>query len=285
MTYITDYEIRQTYEATMNQTTRLTSDAAAEEVRDLKLSFDPMGRVFEPGMNVGVLVPGPHPFGNEQHLRLYTIMDLTQQDGMVEISICVRRCLYIDEISGESYRGIASNFLCNCIPGDTVILTGPYGNPFTLPEEPDCNLLMIALGTGIAPFKAMVRDIYQSGREWQGKVRLFYGARSGLEMIYMNDERNDFAQYYDQQTFQAFQAVSPRPHLDDPIALDQSLKANREEVWAMLNDPDTYVYVAGLTLMRGMLEETFTTLAESPRKWARKLAEMSAGGRWQELLY
>jgi len=285
MTYITEYEVRQTFVATLSRTSRLTSEVSADEVRDIKLTLDPGTTVFEPGMNIGVLVPGPHPFGNEHHLRLYTIMDMTRENDLLDLSICVRRCSYIDEISGEEYRGIASNFLCDCIPGENVVLTGPYGNPFTLPEDPSANLLMIALGTGIAPFKAMVREIYQTNKQWKGKVRLFYGARSGLEMVYMNDQRNDFAQYYDNQTFKAFQAVSPRPHLNDPVALDQSLKAHTEEVWSMIQDPETHIYVAGLTAMRGMLEESFGDMAESPRKWARKLAELSAGGRWQELLY
>ena len=52
-------------------------------------------------------------------------------------------------------------------------------------------------------------------------MRLFYGAQSGLEMLYMNDKQNDFVNYYDEDTFKAFAAVSPRPHMDDPIPLDE----------------------------------------------------------------
>ena len=44
------------------------------------------------------------------------------------------------------------------------------------------------MGTGIAPFRAFVKHLYRDIGDWRGQVRLFYGARSGLELLYMNDE-------------------------------------------------------------------------------------------------
>ena len=40
-----------------------------------------------------------------------------------------------------------------------------------------------------------MKHLYQDVAEWKGRVWLFHGARSGLEMLYMNDEKDDFAQY------------------------------------------------------------------------------------------
>jgi len=37
--------------------------------------------------------------------------------------------------------------------------------------------------------------------------------------------------------------------------------------------------------MRGELDKAFTEIAGSQQKWARRKAELSAGGRWVELLY
>ena len=77
------------------------------------------------------------------------------------------------------------------------------------------------------------------------KVRLFYGARSGLEMLYMNDENKDLANYYDQATFKAFQAVSPRPHFDEPPAVEAAIEEYASEVLEMLRDDKTHLFIAG----------------------------------------
>jgi ferredoxin--NADP+ reductase len=114
---------------------------------------------------------------------------------------------------------------------------------------------------------------------------LFYGARNGLELLYMNDERDDFAQYYDRETFQAFKALSPRPSWAAPIDWDGALAERGGELWDLLEQPNTYVYVAGLEKMRGELDNAFGEIAGSEEKWARRKAELTAGGRWVELLY
>jgi ferredoxin--NADP+ reductase len=58
-----------------------------------------------------------------------------------------------------------------------------------------------------------------------------------------------------------------------------------EELWKLLGQPNTYVYVAGLEKMRGELDEAFAQIAGSESKWARRSAELRAGGRWVELLW
>jgi sulfite reductase alpha subunit-like flavoprotein len=56
-------------------------------------------------------------------------------------------------------------------------LAGPYSLAFALPEEKDANLLMIGLGTGVAPFRAFVKHTYSELGGWEGKVRLYHGAK------------------------------------------------------------------------------------------------------------
>jgi len=287
MTRLEDYDVEKQYKAKVKESTRITPEESDEEVRDIFLEVDQKDGKFEIGQNIGVLIPGPHEFGHDTHFRLYTIanLDETKKGKKPLLNICVKRVAYIDDYSGERYDGIASNYLCDLRPGDEVTLAGPYGQPFGLPEDKDANLLLIGMGTGIAPFRAMVKRIYREKGGWKGKVRLFYGARSGLEMLYMNDKNGDLKNYYDEETFKAFEAVSPRPHMDDPIALDHTLEQHSKEVWKMILNPDTYVYVAGLEKIRGMLDKAFIKMAGSEEKWERRKAELVAGRRWAELLY
>ena len=106
-----------------------------------------------------------------------------------------------------------------------------------MPEEKDANLILIGTGTGIAPVPR-VRQAPLLGREadWEGNVMALSTApSSGLELLYMNEQNNDLANYYDRETFEAFKALSPRPHWADPIAWDQAITERGEELWNMLS--------------------------------------------------
>jgi ferredoxin--NADP+ reductase len=283
-----DYDTDRRFDASVVSTERITPEASPEEVRELLLEVDRDDFPYAAGQSVGVLAPGSTAFGNEFHFRLYSVADLPERspDGSrPRIKICVRRCSYIDPYSGERYDGVASNYLCDLRPGDSLTLAGPFGLPFEVPDARDANLVLIGTGTGIAPFRAFVKHLYSEVKDWTGRVWLFYGARSGLELLYMNDKSDDFAQYYDEETFEAFRALSPRPNWADPIAWDQAIAERGAELWEMLESPRTYVYVAGLEKMRDELNRVFTDLAGSPVTWERRKAELMAGGRWVELLY
>lgn len=282
-----DYDKDERFRTQVLSSTRITADEAEVEIREIILQVDRSQFDYQPGQSIGVLVPGPHEFGHEHHFRLYTVADTASgsTEDKPRITIVVRRCTYIDEFSGERFDGVASNYLCDLKPGDQAQITGPYGYAFEVPDDKHANLLLIGMGTGIAPFRAFVKHIYKDVGDWSGKVRLFYGAHTGLELVYMNEHRDDFAQYYDEESFEAFKAVSPRPHWADPIAWDYCLEERSEEILEMLSDPGTYVYVAGLEKVRDELDDVFGRIIGSREKWQRRKAELSAGGRWTELLY
>ena len=116
-----------------------------------------------------MLVEGSGDFGKSVHHRLYTVADTPKTEGSPEITIVVRRCNYIDDYSGEEFIGVNSNYLCDRRPGDKVTITGPFGMPFQVPADKNANLLLIGLGTGIAPFRALVKHIYSDVGDWKGK--------------------------------------------------------------------------------------------------------------------
>ena len=213
VTRLEEYDTKPQFEATLVSSERITSEASIAEVRELTLDIQQPDFEFQLGQSVGVLAPGAKEFGQEVHFRLYSVADLPDrgEHGLPRIKIAVRRASYVDKYSGEEYPGVASNYLCDRVPGDRITMSGPYGLAFDVPEEMDANLILIGTGTGIAPFRAFVKHLYREVPAWKGTITLFYGARSGLELLYMNDAKDDFTQYYDQETFHAFKALSPRP--------------------------------------------------------------------------
>ena len=287
VTHLDDYNTEQRFQAMLVSSEKITPEASGIEVRELTLDVQNPDFALELGQNVGVLSPGNKEFGQEHHFRLYSVADLPERgrSGLLRIKIVVRRVSYVDNYSGEEYPGRSSNYLCDLVAGDSITMSGPYGLAFEVPEEMDANLILIGTGTGIAPFRAFVKHIYKNVPAWKGTITLFYGAQSGLELLYMNDERDDFAQYYDDETFRAFKALSPRPAWAAPIDWEGALAKRGEEMWKLLGQPNTYVYVAGLEKMRGELDVAFAQIAGSESKWARRSAELKAGGRWVELLY
>lgn len=284
---LAEYAREPDHRATVIATDRITPAESPDEVRELVLEVDREDLPYQVGQSIGVRAPGRADLGQAEHYRLYSVADLPTvgPDGKPRIRICVRRCTFIDEFSGEEVRGVASNYLCDLRIGDRLTVTGPHGLPFEVPKNPYANLILIGTGTGIAPFRALVKYLYSEGSGFEGKVRLLYGARSGLELLYMNDERDDLVQYYDRETFEAFHALSPRPNWSDPIAWDDAIGARADELLEMLREPDTYVYVAGLEGVRDTLDRVFASLMGGADVWQRRKAELMAGGRWVELLY
>ena len=282
-----EYSKEKKFEATVLATERITPGDTDVEIRELMLEVDRADFNYAAGQSIGVVTPGPHDLSHEFHFRLYSIADTPSrsESGKPRITIAVRRVTYIDDYSGERYDGTSSNYLCDLKQGDKLIITGPYGYAFAVPDDKDANLILIGAGTGIAPFRAFVKHIYHDVKDWRGKVRLFYGAHTGLELFYMNEHRDDFEQYYDEDTFEAFSALSPRPNWADPIAWDYALEGRSEEILEMLDDPKTYVYVAGLVDVRDELDEVFSRMTGSSERWQQRRAELVAGGRWTELLY
>jgi ferredoxin--NADP+ reductase len=286
MTYLSDFDTSNKHEATVIQTQRITPENVPE-VRSIIMKIDHPDFSYHEGQHVGVIVPGPHEFGHDVHFRLYTIANSPHKGSgnSVEIELCVRRCFYIDDFSGEEHPGIASNYLCNLKAGDSVILTGPYGEAFSIPTDPETNLLMIGSGTGIAPFRAFIQHIYDQQPDWKGQLVLFYGARTGMEKLYRNDLKNDLGEYYDQKTFKAFEGLSQRPWMHADDGLHDILKEKAVDIWELIQDPKTHVYLAGMENTKSKFEEVMQEAAGSNARWRWMIEEMKEQERWSELIY
>lgn len=282
----TEYDVSNPYTATVESSERITPPDS-DEVRHIVLNIPDATFNYMEGQSIGVLAPPPKDFGNNEHLRLYSIANSRggEAGDLAEIAITVRRCFYIDDVSGERYPGVASNYLCDRKPGDQVRIAGPYGRQFQAPRDNSCNLLMIGIGTGIAPFRAFIKHIYDERSEWKGKVRLFYGAKTGMDLLYRNREKDDFSNYYDQTTFKAFEALSKRPYLGEEPEIERTIRDNAKEVWELIEDPKTYVYLAGLSSLQDKLDSVLSEMAGSEEAWQEKKKALKQQKRWSTLLY
>ena len=278
---IEDLDLGKRWPAKLVANTRLTPPEAREEVRELLFETDDAECDFRAGQSVAVSVAGPHEFGQDEHVRLYTVARTAAELGPGRFSLCVRRCSFLDPYSGERFPGIASNYLCDLKEGSELSLAGPVGLPFRIPDDPNTPLLMIGLGTGIAPFRAMLHELYEQ-RDWQGRVMLLHGARTGLETVYSSD----VDEISERETgFSPVSVVSPRPAWDDPEDLSAAIRKHRDEVWYLLNEPEVHVYIAGLTRVGEQFDAALAEAAGGTEAWDARKQELKAAGHWMSLLY
>lgn len=113
-------------------------------VRQLVLLPQTQKIPFQPGQWVSLKLPvGPKPPLN----RAYSLAAPSTASG--ELTLVFDRVM----------RGLGSGYLYTLNPGDEVMLSGPYGN-FTIPQQLDRDLLLIARYTGLVPIRCMLKHLY-----------------------------------------------------------------------------------------------------------------------------
>lgn len=151
--------------ATVLGRTKLIADDAPGDIEHVIMKL-PEGFHYVEGQSLSVIPPGTDAKSGRNHKpRLYSIASTRYGDTLdgTTISLCVRRAEFIDPVTGEKdpeKQGVCSNFLCNVNPGDTISVAGPVGKTMLLPEDPTKDVIMVATGTGIAPFRGFMHRLF-----------------------------------------------------------------------------------------------------------------------------
>ena len=68
-------------------------------------------------------------------------------------------------------------------PGDTVYISGPYGEFFI--NESDAEMLYVGGGAGMAPMRSHLYQLFRTIKSGR-KVNFWYGGRSKRELFYVD---------------------------------------------------------------------------------------------------
>jgi len=147
------------------------------------------------GQSWGVIPPGVREKDGKPHsVRLYSIASSRYGDDMTGNtgSLCVRRATYwCPDLKADdpAKKGICSNFLCDTKPGSEVQMTGPAGKVMLMPEkDPATDYIMVATGTGIAPYRGFVRRLFTedtpAAAAYKGQAWLFLGVANSDALLY-----------------------------------------------------------------------------------------------------
>ena len=276
------FDIRHPVTATVTGNYRLTDANAESDVRHIVLDFGNQIFPVLEGQSIGVIPPGTDASGKPHYLRMYSVASARdgERAGYNNLALTVKRVLLEEE--GKQIKGVASNYLCDLQKGDKVQVTGPFGDRFLMPNHQGSNLIMICTGTGAAPMRAMTeyrRRLLTNSKAVDGKLMLFFGARSPEELPYFGPLRKLPASFIEQHL--AFSRVDGAPRVYVQDTLREAYKAVTELLLG-----DTYIYICGLKGMEAGVMEALSDMCRAANlDWNSLHATMVAEGRFHVETY
>lgn len=265
---------------------RLTAPDSPNDVRHIVYDISGSELRYLEGQSIGVLPPGEDANGKPHKLRLYSIASPgVGDDGQGKtLSVCVKRAITVDPETGKEYHGVCSSFLCDLKVGDTSRLTGPVGKAFLMPEVPNANIIMVATGTGIAPFRAFLSRRYNELKHEKGQSWLFFGAQTRKDYLY-ESELEEYSQNGTCHVVTAFSREEKNAE-GGRMYVQHRLVEHGETLFELLKRPETYLYICGLRGMEaGILEGFQEVAARQGIDWNEFFDTLKSEKRWHVEVY
>lgn len=241
-----------------------TGRKAAGFVRHIELDVSDTnlaGR-FRAGQSFGVIPPGTNAKGKPHALRLYSIASPTGgEDGKGAIlATTVKRTIDEHWDDHSLFLGVASNYLCDLNVGDQVRVTGPNGKRFLLPEnQSEWNYLFFATGTGIAPFRGMLGDLFESDAPPPPKATLVMGSPYRTDLIY-DEPLAALARKHSDLGYLTAISRESEPGTNKRLYVQNRLSTHRDQLVELLSADNALIYICGIA---GMELGVFQGLAQN----------------------
>lgn len=273
----------------------LVGEGGIGTVRHLKFDISGGDLRYLEGQSIGIIPPGTDKNGKPEKLRLYSIASTRHGDNVDDktVSLCVRQLEYKHPETGEMIYGVCSTHLCNLKPGDDVKITGPVGKEMLLPQDPNANVIMMATGTGIAPFRAYLWRMFKQEERaanpdysFNGLAWLIFGIPTSPNILYREELEQLQQQYSD--NFRLTCAISReqknsqggRMYIQDRVA------EHADELWSLIQQENTHTYICGLKGMEGGIDEALSAAAQKQGvNWMDYQKELKKAGRWHVETY
>merc|ERR1712003_477841 len=162
-------------------------------------------------------------------------------------------------------KGVCSNYLCDSKPGDDVKMTGPSGKVMLMPEEdPKTDYIMVATGTGIAPYPGFVRRLFTektpAAEAYKGQAWLFLGVANSDALLY--DDGFQAAKKAFPDNFRLDYALSREQQNKNggKMYIQDKVEEYADEVFEKLNN-GAHIYFCGLKGMMPGIEDMLKGVA------------------------
>ena len=263
--------------ATVTGNVRVTAVGKDYDTHHIVLDFGSTPFPLLEGQSIAVLPPGLDANGRAHHARQYSVASPRngERPGYNNLSLTIKRVL--EDHQGKPVRGVASNHMCDLKVGDTVQVIGPFGSSFLMPNHPRSHIVMICTGTGSAPMRAMTewrRRLRASGKFENGKLMLFFGARTQEELPYFGPLQSLPKDFIDSNFAFSRTPGQPKKYVQD------ALRERAADLAKLLADPDSFFYVCGLKSMEeGVVLALQDIAQQAGLDWAQIGTALKRDGR------
>ncbi|MGC9527024.1 MAG: ferredoxin--NADP reductase [Limnospira sp.] len=243
------------------------------------------------GQSIGIIPPGADEKGKPHKLRLYSIASTRHGDNEDDktVSLCVRQLEYKHPETGETVYGVCSSYLCNLEPGADVAITGPVGKEMLLPDDENATIIMMATGTGIAPFRAFLWRMFKEKHEdyqFKGLAWLFFGIPYTPNILYK--EELEALQREFPENVRITYAISREQQNAEggKMYIQHRIQENADELWQLIQKPTTHTYICGLKGMEGGIDEGMSNAAgKFDVNWSEYQRQLKKNKRWHVETY
>ena len=292
---VNTYKPKAPFEGTVLDNYNLVGEGAIGRVHHITFDLaggDPQLHYVE-GQSIGIVPEGNDANGKPHKLRLYSIASTRHGDNLEgsTVSLCVRQLQY--EKEGQTINGVCSTYLCDIEPGAKVKITGPVGKEMLLPPDEDATVIMLATGTGIAPMRTYLRRMFEPGErgknpnyQFRGMAWLFMGVPKTPNLLYDDDFRRYEAEF--PENFRYTTAISREQEnaKGGRMYIQDRVLEHAEEIFALIENPKTHVYMCGLRGMEPGIDEAMTAAAAAKGlNWAELRPQLKKAERWHVETY
>jgi len=189
---------------------------------------------------------------------------------------------YLDSI-GEAaqqprcFKGLCSSMLCTDVAVGQDLLIYARASSFRLPKKSSLPIIMIGAGTGVAPFRAFVRE-FMAEKGKRQKTILFFGCTNRDQDFLYKEEFNDALARQPPALKELVTAFSREQK--EKIYVQNRLHDRAPEISQFISD-GAYVYVCGAVAMGNTIREELTKIMGSEAHISRLQKE----GRFVEELW
>lgn len=176
--------------------------------------------------------------------RLYSIASSSRLRGQEECHLCIIRNDWWGKETDRFITGLTTGWLDDLkVPDEGIVMNGcTHLSAVTMPETHKTAMVMVGLGTGIAPMRAFIEERAAAKRDGEecAPMALFFGARNRQEYSY----EKEFDEYQKEGVLEHIHLALSREQ-KEKIYVTHRLKQEQELIYDLIHERTGNLYLCG----------------------------------------